>query len=121
MADCFDNISFSDDETLPNFSLFPELDSDVSSDKQENIQEKAEHEQDDSSQEIDDFILAERATNTVKKTINDFKKFEKKLKKRPYNKHLINLVCSFRTVIYLPSFFHGPRAALSVHKKNSGT
>ena len=85
MADCFDNISFSDDETLPNFSLFPELDSDVSSDKQENIQEKAEHEQDDSSQEIDDFILAERATNTVKKTINDFKKFENFCKTRQPN------------------------------------
>ena len=47
----------------------------------------------------------------------------KKKKEKPYNKHLINLVCSIRTVSYGPLFIpHGPSASRLGHNngKNSG-
>ena len=53
------DFDFSDDETFPNFSLFPELDITVNTENQENIQptEQGEVEEEtDSNQEINNFI-----------------------------------------------------------------
>lgn len=59
------------EEVIPNFRvyLFEFLD------KGKRKFENDEHDEDSSSQELDDFIAAERSSNTVKKTKYEWKKF----------------------------------------------
>ena len=60
------------EEVIPNFrvDLFEFLD------ERKRKLENDEHDKDDSSQELNDFIAAERSSNTVKKTKYEWKKFE---------------------------------------------